>query len=202
MSSDIYLIQEHSQLAELTQKTDISEALLQKLVADEQINSALPKNWLLVSQPEIIPNAEDSSGFWTLDRLFLDQNGIPTLVKVKRDDRTPIKREIVNQMLNYPANVVNYWSLEKIRTQFETKPNAQQLLIELIGEQDANLDRFWQQVATNLQAVKIRLIFIAAQIPAELKRVVEFLNQQMKPAEFFVVEINQYLGKSILDYGS
>ncbi|MDZ8056443.1 MAG: hypothetical protein RMX68_011540 [Aulosira sp. ZfuVER01] len=206
MSSDIYLIQDCAQLAELTPK-----ALLQKLiaeypnllaVADEHIDGAINRNWLLVSQEETIANAEANGGYWALDHLFLDENGIPTLIKVKRGHDTPIRREIVSQMLDYAANAVNYWSLQKIRAQFEAKPNAQQLLIELLGEKDANPDRFWQQVTKNLQAVKIRLVFVATQIPAELQRIVEFLNQQMKPAQFFAVEIQQLCGSDNFRLGN
>lgn len=195
MNSNIYLISENTQLVETTQKAYQSEVLLQNLlaVAGAQIDSAVPRNWLLVSEAQTRLNTDDSVGNWALDYLFLDQNGIPTLIKVKRGNDTPIKREIVSQMLDYPTNAVNYWSLEKIRAQFEVKPNAQQLLIELLGEKDANADKFWQQVKTNLLAMKIRLVFVAAQIPIELKRIVEFLNQQMKPAQFLAIEINQYV---------
>ncbi len=197
MSSNIYLISENTQLLETTQNAYQSEILLQSLlaVAGEQIDSAVSRNWLLVSEAKTIPNAEDSGRCWALDHLLLDGEGIPTLVKVKRGNNNPIRREIVSQMLDYPANAINYWSVEKIRAQFETKPNAQQLLIELLSERYANPDQFWQQVKTNLLAVKIRLVFVAAQIPTELKRIVEFLNQQMKPAQFFTVEINQYVSQ-------
>ena len=45
---------------------------------------------------------------------------------------------------------------------------------------------------TNLQVGKVRLIFLADRIPAELRRVVEFLNQQIDLAEVLAVEIKQY----------
>jgi len=50
-------------------------------------------------------------------------------------------------------------------------------------------------VKTNLQAGKVRLLFVADQIPPELRRVVEFLNAQMDPAEVLAVEIRQYVGE-------
>jgi hypothetical protein len=46
----------------------------------------------------------------------------------------------------------------------------------------------------NLQAGRIRLVFVADEIPPELRRVVEFLNNQMDPAEVIAVEIRQYVG--------
>lgn len=41
------------------------------------------------------------------------------------------------------------------------------------------------------------MIFIADEIPQELRRVIEFLNQQMDPAEVLGVEIKQYVGQGL-----
>jgi hypothetical protein len=40
------------------------------------------------------------------------------------------------------------------------------------------------------------MLFVADKIPSELKRIVEFLNQQMDPAEVLAVEISSMLGKA------
>ncbi len=40
----------------------------------------------------------------------------------------------------------------------------------------------------------MRLIFVSDEIPTELRCIVEFLNQQMDPAEVLAVEIKQYVG--------
>lgn len=50
---------------------------------------------------------------------------------------------------------------------------------------------------TNLQAGRIRLVFIADEIPPELRRVVEFLNSQMDPAEVLAIEVKQYVGEGM-----
>ena len=49
------------------------------------------------------------------------------------------------------------------------------------GEPNANdtADAFWQKVSANLQNGKLRLLFVADEIPTELQRVVEFLNEQL-----------------------
>ena len=52
---------------------------------------------------------------WSLDHLFLDQEGIPTLVEVKRGTDTRIRREVVGQMLDYAANAIVYWPVEELR---------------------------------------------------------------------------------------
>jgi hypothetical protein len=51
---------------------------------------------------------------------------------------------------------------------------------------------FWDRVKTNLEADRIRLLFVADNIPTELKRIVEFLNRQMNPAEVLAIELRQY----------
>jgi hypothetical protein len=52
-----------------------------------------------------------------------------------------------------------------------------------------------RRVEANLQNGKIRMLFVADKIPAELRRIVEFLNSQMDRAEVLAVEIRQYTGQ-------
>jgi hypothetical protein len=153
MSGGIYLIQDNRQLVGMKEEPYESEALLQKLLAEypsllagEQIDSAAPRRWLLISREIGIPDSEDSAGRWALDHLFLDQDGIPTIVEVKCSCNTQIRREVVGQMLDYAANAVVYWSVEKIRAKFEVQPNAEELLVEFLGGEDSDLEKFWQQV--------------------------------------------------------
>jgi hypothetical protein len=121
-----------------------------------------------------------SNAFWilardrSLDHLFVDQDGIPTLVEVKRSTDTRIRREVVGQMLDYAANAVAYWPVETIRSQFERtcetrRLDGDQVLREFLTDGQA-VEPFWQSVKTNLQAGRIRMLFVADQIPPELKR--------------------------------
>lgn len=54
-------------------------------------------------------------------------------------------------------------------------------------------DEFWERFRTNLAASKVRLVFVADEIPPELRRLVEFLNEQMQTAEVLAVEVKQYM---------
>ena len=207
MTAGIFLIQGDNSLVELTSAPYDSEALLQELLeqhpnllAGNQIDRAAPRRWLLVTREASVPGDLDGGGRWSLDHLFLDQDGIPTLVEVKRSTDTRIRREVVGQMLDYAANGVAYWPVETVRAMFEARhqhdgTDAEQALVTLLGP-DANAEAFWQQVKTNLQAGRIRMVFVADDIPAELRRVVEFLNTQMDPAEVLAVEVRQYVGGS------
>ena len=65
-----------------------------------------------------------------------------------------------------------------------------------MGALKLNADGFWDKVATNLSARRMRLLFVADEIPDPLERVVEFLNEQMPNIEVLAVEIKQFRGKS------
>lgn len=207
MSGKIFLINNDGDLVGMQESTYDSEDILQSLLEDypdllagDQINQNEPRRWMLISR-EMEVSSEDVENRWSIDHLFLDQDGIPTLVEVKRSSDTRIRREVVGQMLDYAANAVVHWPIEKIRAKYETyctenEVDADEKLIELIGE-ELEIEDFWQKVKTNLQARKIRMVFVADLIPSELKRVVEFLNEQMDPAEVIAVEIKQYVGESV-----
>jgi hypothetical protein len=65
---------------------------------------------LLVRREAGVPEAEGAADRWFLDHVFLDGEGVPTLVEVKRSTDTRIRREVVGQMLDYAANILAHWS--------------------------------------------------------------------------------------------
>ena len=196
MSGGIYLVRSDGQLVEMTEQDYVSEDRLQELLAKypnllagDQIDNDEPRRWLLISREVALASEEDGAGRWSVDHLFLDQDAIPTIVEVKRSADTRIRREVVGQMLDYAANAVVYWSVERLRGRFEeNREDPEQDLMEILEIPEPDQEEFWRKVKTNLQAGKVRLIFVADEIPAELRRVVEFLNQQMDPAEVLAIE--------------
>jgi len=204
MGGGIYLIQDNDQLVEMTEQPYESEERLQELLekypnllAGDQIDRATPRRWLLISREVTLPLEEDSNEQWSLDHLFVDQDAIPTLVEVKGNSNTRIRREVIGQMIDYAANMLVYWPFETIVSQFEANcksmdKDPEQVFEEFIGV-DADEEKFWQKVKTNLQAGKIILVFVSDEIVAELRRVVEFLNEKMDPVEVLGVEIKQYV---------
>lgn len=211
-SGKIYLIGNDETLHPLEEQAYLNEDILQvllakypDLLAGDQIDETTPRRWLLVSREFGVPGEEEGGERWSLDHLFLDQDGIPTLVEVKRSTDTRIRREVVGQMLDYAANAVVYWPIEKIRSTFESACQEQnvdpdQVIRDLLEEEsldNAVVEAFWERVKTNLQAKRIRMVFVADEIPPELRRVVEFLNEQMNPAEMIAVEVRQFVGEGV-----
>lgn len=204
MSRNIFLIQDSGQLIEMKESFYDSENILQTLLEDypnllsgDQISPNSPRKWLLVKREASVPSKEGEGGRWAADHLFLDQDAIPTIVEVKRSTDTRIRREVVGQMLDYAANAVVYWSVESLKTAFEKRCEAEnkiadQELANLIGL-ETEAEEFWQKVKTNLQAGRIRMLFVADEIPVELRRIVEFLNEQLDPAEVLAIEIKQFI---------
>lgn len=208
MAGIIYLLQDGADLVAMTEMDYDSEDLLQELLArypdllaGDQIDSSQPRRWLLIRREAPIPAEQGGAGWWAVDHLFLDQDGVPTLVEVKRSSDTRSRREVVGQMLDYAANAVAYWPVEGIRATFEANCRArdrepEQILAEFLGP-DADQEQFWHRAKTNLQAGRVRLIFVADQIPRELQRIVEFLSRQMDPAQVLAVEVKQYEGQGL-----
>jgi hypothetical protein len=208
MPGTIFLIQDNGQLVEMKEHSYDSEDILQTLIANypnllagDQINASAPRKWLLISREASVPAEEGRSGRWFIDHLFLDQDAIPTLVEVKRSSDTRVRREVVGQMLDYAANAVVYWPVEQIRSNLEARCQREGLdIYQLLNDfldSDKDPEQFWQDVKTNLQAGRVRLIFVADIIPQELRRIVEFLNTQMDPAEVLAVEVKQYVGEGL-----
>jgi hypothetical protein len=172
-----------------------------ELLVGDQVNPQSPRRWLLVRREVPISTGETGASQWSIDHVFLDQEGIPTLVEIKRQSDSRIRREVVGQMLDYAANCLSYWSVETLksglmRTCEENGQPLEAALSELTGT-DTSVEEFWQLVKTNLQAKRVRLLFVADVIPLELRRIVEFLNEQMDPAEVLAIELKQFESKGL-----
>lgn len=171
------------------------------LLAGDQIDPENPRRWLLVKREIGIPGSEEGGNIWSLDHLFLDQDGIPTFVECKRISDTRIRREVVAQMLDYAANGTAYWPVDRLR-QAATETAAQnnlsldEELARLLEDDDEEtIDGFWEKVEQNLRDGIVRLLFVADETPRELRRLVEFLNAKMNDVEVLAVEIKQFLGQ-------
>lgn len=179
---------------------DVLQRLLAKfpdLLAGDQLASGEAQRWLLIDRESALPDSEDGGGRWSVDLLFLDHEAVPTLVEVKRSSDSRIRREVVGQLIDYAANAVVYWPIDTLRATFERRLEREERDVDtelaVVLGPDADTEGYWEQAAANLKAGRIRLVFVADEIPRELRRVVEFLNEQMA-AEVIAIEVKQYVG--------
>jgi hypothetical protein len=205
----VFLVgQDRESLITLEETGYVEEAVLQDYLVDypdllpgDQIDPENPRRWLLVAQEMGVPGEEDGTGRWSLDHLFLDQDGIPTFVECKRSVDTRARREVVAQMLDYAANGVEYWSMDRLRqAAAETAQGRGRSLDEeiagLLDGDETDVEAYWDTVEGNLRAHRVRLVFVADSTPKELRRLVEFLNEEMANVEVLAVEVKQFQRES------
>lgn len=208
MPEEIYHLNEQGLLEPMTEERFPLEDKLQELVANypkllsgEQMDPNNPRRWILVGREQGIADIVGGSDRWSLDHLLIDQDAVPTLVEAKRSENSEIRRSIVGQMMDYAAHATQTWSVSEIRHAFEercraeNKDPSEELTILLQPDGEPDIDKFWEDVETNLRAANLRLLFVADSIPNDLARVVEFLNEQMPRTEVLAVEIKQFAGE-------
>ncbi|WP_435320814.1 hypothetical protein [Haloarchaeobius sp. TZWSO28] len=197
-------MQDGDRLVEMTESPYEYESILQtsladfpRLLAGDQMGTDSRREWALVAREAAVPDKEGGNERWSADHLFVDQDAIPTIVEVKRSSDTRIRREIVGQMLDYVSHASIYWNAESLRDRFvqtceERELVPERVLTELAGDEQS--DDFWNRMEANLRSKHVRLLFVADEIPSELKRVVEFLNEAMPDVQVFAIEVKQYTG--------
>lgn len=204
-SAKIFLVDDKQEgLIPMTETAYVTEDVLQDLLAHypdllpgDQIDPENPRRWLLVSHEMGVPGEEAEADRWSLDHLFLDQDGIPTFVECKRATDTRSRREVVAQMLDYAANGVEYWGIDRIRqAAAETAQQSGRTLdddiVQLMGDDATDVESYWEQVESNLHEKRVRLLFVTDDTPKELRRLVEFLNEEMAHVEVLAVEERQF----------
>ena len=173
-----------------------------ELLDGEQIRPGDARRWILITREKGIAETSGGTAKWAVDHLIIDQDAVPTLVEIKRGSNSEIRRTIVGQLLEYAAHASENWTVDELRDAFDNQAAAQGLdardelasLLQTDGEPD--VDGFWENVSTNLAAKRLRLLFVADDIPDPLARVVAFLNEQMPGIEVLAVEIKRFHGKS------
>ena|GEM_PF-473821 len=191
------MIKENNEFVEMEEKKHTRELDFQKLIEEypdlipgDQIDSGNPRKWLHVGSEVNFPIV--GSGNIYLDHLFLDfldQDGIPTLVEIKRSEDDRLKREVTAQIIEYGANLLLSMDVQILKEKVASNENAD--ITEILGEEDEE-DEFWQKVDKNLKSEHVRLLVVADEIPQRLQNALEFLNRNMESVEILAVEIKQY----------
>ena len=188
--NSIYL-NENGKLNELKSVTYDLEADLQKIISDNPElllggTTDTSRKYKLIADEKGIPAIVDGSDRWQVDHLFVDNNAVLTFVEDKRSTDTRIRREVVGQALEYAANAVKHWDINSIRKMYEAN-NA-----DIFGYTGEKADKFWEEVHKNAKNGKIRVIFVADEIPLSLRNIIDFLNSITKSTEFLGLEVKKY----------
>lgn len=200
MRLPVFVVGTDGNLTQMHPSEPPSEAELQSLIEEHPaLISSEDGKLLLVRREQPIGDSSDFSARWSVDHLFVTRSAVPVLVEVKRASDTRIRREVIGQMLDYAANSVAFWPSGGVLAAFGAQRGHDEVAVfrdlqEFLGP-DANAQSFWNQVDANFLTGNIKMIFVADKIPAELARIIEFLNEQMK-ADVRGVELNYFLGEN------
>jgi hypothetical protein len=165
----VYLLHNEGRLVEKYEQERKPEALMEELsveypslIAGDKTDPHALRRWVLVPWERGAPGISGFSGCSFDAYLFLDQEGIPALVGIKRSADKRLFRDVIADVLNCAEHVVAEWPAEAIRARFEAaSPDPDAQLARLLGER-SDLEHFWHCVSTCLGAGKMRLIFIGS----------------------------------------
>ncbi len=122
-------------------------------------------------------------GGWSLDHLLVDQRGVLTLVETKLAENPEARREVVGQIMEYAANARALWGNGRARELAQEYwsrsggKNVDDVLRDRLGMEPDNL---WALVDRNLRDGWIRLIIAADELSPEVRRIIEYLNEEME----------------------
>ena len=167
---------------------------------------------LLEKYPEIIPgvqidpSSEEPPRFallrreipvagWSLDHLYVDQFGVLTLVETKLLQNPESRRDVIGQIVEYAANARDAWGSGLARqyaAEFWSKKGRE--LDDVIQERFPDLDHvdLWRSVENNLRQGHIRLMIAADTLQPEVRRMIEYLNNEMQNVEVLGLELRMY----------
>jgi len=185
VNGKIYKIKDNNELVAIHEEKHHNENNFQELlflypdiIPGDQIDNENPRRWLRVGRE--IDN---------IDIFLLDQDGIPTIIEVKKSNNNEIHREVVGQMLDYGSKLVFSQSVETIipKIKANNPQSVQDFLDNEISEEE-----FWENVENNLKEEKMRLIVVSDEIPRNLQNIIEFLNNKIESTEVLALEIKQF----------
>lgn len=186
MNGDLYILNDDGSVTGMNEKGYDKEVELQKIIAKTPSLLARPTDGedyqiYLVKQEQPLRAYDANTTYW-LDHFCVDSDNVPVLVEVKRSTDSRIHREVVGQLLDYTAHIQTV-DIDEIKKNFSEN--------DLIN---------WDEVVNNIQANRMKLVFVADEIPSTLKVMIEFLDKNFQTMDVYGVElkIHDSEGKVIL----
>lgn len=171
---------------------NLIEKAQEKIIPGTQIDPSSddPPRFIVMSREMPVEN-------WRLDFLLVDQYGKPTLLEAKLFQNPEARRKVIGQILDYASNAEKAWSEGRLRSKAERYwsekgYDLEEVLSEFIMDEEFDLEVFWNEVESNLRNNNIRLIVAMEKFTGEARRIIEFLNKEMRNTEILGLEIRCY----------
>jgi hypothetical protein len=138
-----------------------------------------------------LPITAEGTSF-SLDHLFLDEDGVPTLVECKLASNPQHRREVIGQALEY-ASWFAFDGSEVIRRYLVARCGdaADDEVRDAFSDGDEDefdIEAYWHRVDDQLRQGRMRILFVGDTVSPLVRRVAEFLNRELRNIEVLAVE--------------
>jgi hypothetical protein len=209
MSQAFFHLDPNGLMTALRASAPMSDDELQTLITDHPDllggESEGLGRWFVLrrSGPSGVPGVDQ----WSSRHLFLNRDGVPTIVETRRAADVAANGDLFGRAVLYAANAPVWWPLDFLKNTFAStyaRPNmnASEVLSSWVGDAPApgalwaGSDAFWRRVIDNLTAGRLRMVLVVEQVEPELARLAEFLRDQLREAEVWIIEFRQHEGAS------
>ncbi len=174
---------------------------------EEALKTLFEKHPNIIPGKQIEPGSDDPPRFVLLRRdmpakgssvgnLYVDQHGMLTVVETNLFEDPESRREVLGKIIEYAADAAEAWGNGQARqmaTQaWDKKGKAlDDVLNEEFGDPNAS-ESIWQRVEANLSQGRLRLIIATDELSPDVRRMIEYLNSQMRDAEVLGLELRCY----------
>jgi hypothetical protein len=174
---------------------------------EEALKTLFERHPNIIPGRQIEPGSDDPPRFVLLRRdmpvrgsavgnLHVDQHGMLTVVETKLFENPESRREVVGQIIEYAADAAEAWGNGRARemaTEAWSKEGKvlDNVLNEEFGDPHAS-ESIWKRVEANLSHGRLRLIIATDELSPEVRRMIEYLNKQMRDIEVLGLELNCY----------
>lgn len=185
--------EKHPQTLEQVPQKEYTEDYIQTIVFNNP--ALLQLNEIDTSCGRIAPLCRELSiGSGYIDDIFVDDNGILTIVECKLIRNHQATREVVGQILDYAKEIVKltYKQFESIVQKIlKTSKQLSDIVSEHITDLDSEL--FEYNLSKNLKEGRMNLVIAGDRISRNVEELVSFLNSYSKMSfRLGVVEIQLY----------
>jgi len=155
-----------------------------KFTEEGKLQDYLEKYPALIPLADIVEGASDllcigrevGAGPGAVDLLFIDKDGLLTIVETKLAKNPEARRTVIGQIIEY-ASYISQWAADDVYgvANAYLKSNLDEVMGN-VSQGESSVDDFRTNVAQNLKNGKIRLIIAVDELIEPLRATVTFLN--------------------------
>jgi len=155
-----------------------------KFTEEGKLQDYLEKYPSLIPLAEIVEGASDllcigrevGAGPGAVDLLFIDKDGLLTVVETKLAKNPEARRTVIGQIIEY-ASYISQWTVDDVYRIANDYPKSNlDEVLQKMNEGEPSDEDFRSKIAQNLKNGKIRLIIAVDELIEPLRATVTFLN--------------------------